>query len=89
MGWDYWNSCNKRLCGRWVDIVSKKVKIMEIKKKSGKKSYERGENFIFYPKEEVVKFINRFIKKESLLINILRYCRQRKKLKRIRFWFVE
>lgn len=26
-------------------------------------SYKRGENLIFYPKEEVVKFLNRFIRK--------------------------
>lgn len=26
-------------------------------------SYQRGENFIFYPHDEVVKFINRFIRK--------------------------
>jgi len=27
-------------------------------------SYGRGENFIFYPKEEVVKFLNRFVRKK-------------------------
>jgi hypothetical protein len=28
-------------------------------------SYNREENYIFYPKEEVVKFLNRFIKKKT------------------------
>jgi len=29
------------------------------------KSYARTENFIFYPKEEVVKFLNRFVRKKT------------------------
>ena len=28
-------------------------------------SYSRNENFIFYPKEEVVKFLNRFVRKKT------------------------
>ena len=28
-------------------------------------SYERLENYIFFPKEEVVKFLNRYVKKKS------------------------
>ncbi|GIU70254.1 MAG: hypothetical protein KatS3mg002_1490 [Candidatus Woesearchaeota archaeon] len=34
-----------------------------LKKEEWEKSYSRYENFIFYPKEEVVKFLNRFIRK--------------------------
>ncbi len=30
-------------------------------------SYERGENNILYPQAEVVKFLNRFIKKKNKL----------------------
>ena len=33
-------------------------------------SYNRGENYIFYPKEEVVKFLNRFVRKK---VNIGEY----------------
>lgn len=40
---------------------------MDIKKDKWEQSYERGENAIFYPKEEVVKFLNRFVvKRESV-----------------------
>lgn len=28
-------------------------------------SYNRGENFIFYPKDEIVKFLNRFVRKRT------------------------
>jgi len=33
-------------------------------------SYKRGENYIFYPKEEVVKFLNRFVRKK---VNLREY----------------
>lgn len=36
---------------------------MNLKVNEWNESYNRQENFIFYPKEEVVKFLNRFIKK--------------------------
>lgn len=36
---------------------------MEIKVKCWEESYKRKENFLFYPKEEVVKFLNRYIRK--------------------------
>ena len=36
-----------------------------LKKKEWEESFVRGENFIYYPKEETVKFINRFIKKKK------------------------
>jgi len=35
----------------------------KLKKKEWDESYKRHENFIFYPKEEVVKFLNRFVRK--------------------------
>ena len=37
---------------------------MELKKQKWDESYSRHENSIFYPKEEVVKFLNRFIRKK-------------------------
>ena len=37
---------------------------MEIKKQKWDESYSRHENAIFYPKEEVIKFLNRFIRKK-------------------------
>lgn len=36
-----------------------------LKRSDWNESYNRGENFIFYPKEEVIKFINRFVLKRS------------------------
>jgi ubiquinone/menaquinone biosynthesis C-methylase UbiE len=36
-----------------------------LKRLDWNESYNRGENFIFYPKEEVIKFINRFVLKRS------------------------
>ena len=36
----------------------------DLKKEYWEKSYQRGENFIFFPKEEIVKFVNRFIRKK-------------------------
>jgi len=36
---------------------------MRLSKEEWDKSYERHENFIFYPKEEAVKFLNRFVRK--------------------------
>ena len=38
---------------------------MEAIKDKWEESYKREENFIFYPKEEVVKFMNRFVRKRS------------------------
>jgi len=38
---------------------------MDILKDKWEKSYTRSENFIFYPKEEVVKFLNRFVRKRN------------------------
>ena len=28
-------------------------------------SYSRQENFLFFPKEEVIKFLNRFVRKKT------------------------
>lgn len=42
----------------------KRKKISTYKEK-WEKSYSRAENFIFYPKEEVVKFLNRFVRKKT------------------------
>lgn len=36
-----------------------------LKKDEWDQSYARGENFIFFPKEEVVKFLNRFVRKKD------------------------
>jgi ubiquinone/menaquinone biosynthesis C-methylase UbiE len=35
------------------------------KKEKWESSYSRKENFIYYPKEQVVKFLNRFVRKKS------------------------
>ena len=40
-----------------------------INKSNWDESYERAENHIFYPKEEVVKFLNRFVRKKKLKNN--------------------
>ena len=50
----------------------KKKRLMN-NKKNWEASYSRGENFIYYPKEEIVKFLNRFIKKKFHLINIISF----------------
>lgn len=58
---------------------------MELKKKEWEQSYKRGENFIFYPKEEVVKFINRFIKKKVSFDRYIQLLQSDKKLKGLDF----
>lgn len=37
--------------------------MIDTKKEKWEESYSRKENFMYYPKEEVVKFLNRFVKK--------------------------
>lgn len=37
---------------------------MDIKKNEWEESYKRKENYIFYPHEECIKFLNRFIRKK-------------------------
>lgn len=39
--------------------------LQDILKTKWEESYQRGENFIFYPKEEIVKFLNRFVRKRT------------------------
>ena len=39
--------------------------MIEIKKTEWEESYGKNDNFMYYPKEEVVKFINRFIRKKT------------------------
>ena len=36
----------------------------DIKLREWEESYERGENNILYPQEEVVRFLNRYIRKK-------------------------
>lgn len=38
---------------------------MDIKKAQWEESYQRGENYVLFPREECVKFINRFIRKRT------------------------
>jgi SAM-dependent methyltransferase len=54
-----------------------------LKKDKWDQSYARGENFIFFPKEEVVKFLNRFVRKKegiNFFKDILELSRQPKAL---------
>jgi len=37
--------------------------LMDVRKQEWEKSFQRKENFMYYPKEEVVKFLNRFVRK--------------------------
>ena len=39
--------------------------MIDTKKQYWEDSYRRQENYMFYPKEETVKFINRFIRKRT------------------------
>lgn len=41
--------------------------MIDIKKDKWEESYNNGQNFMYYPKEETVKFLNRFIKKKKSL----------------------
>lgn len=43
----------------------KKVSDKNILKDKWEASYTRGENAVFYPKEEIVKFLNRFVRKKT------------------------
>jgi len=44
-------------------------------------SYSRKENFIFYPKEEVVKFLNRYIRKKTGLNKFVSHLKSKNKLR--------
>jgi len=39
--------------------------LMDTKTNQWDQSYQRRENFIFFPKEEIVKFLNRFVRKRT------------------------
>lgn len=39
--------------------------MIDLKSVKLEESYDRMENYIFYPQAEVVKFLNRFIKKKQ------------------------
>ena len=59
--------------------------MLDIKKEKWEESYNRGENFIYYPKEEVVKFLNRFIRKRKSTIEFIDLLESDEKLKALDF----
>lgn len=59
--------------------------MLDIKKEKWEESYERGENFIYYPKEEVVKFLNRFIRKRKSTTEFIDLLESDEKLKALDF----
>ena len=59
--------------------------MLDIKKEKWEESYSRGENFIFYPKEEVVKFINRFIKKRKTVSDFMQLLQTSQKIRGLDF----
>jgi ubiquinone/menaquinone biosynthesis C-methylase UbiE len=59
--------------------------MVEIKKNEWEESYSRNDNFMLYPKEEVVKFINRFIKKKTSLTGYVNILQSDEKLKALDF----
>lgn len=59
--------------------------MLDIKKEKWEESYNRGENFIYYPKEEVVKFLNRFIKKRKSTTQFIDLLESDEKLKALDF----
>lgn len=59
--------------------------MFDIKREKWEESYSRGENFIYYPKEEVVKFINRFIKKRKSTTEFLDILKSSEKLRALDF----
>ena len=65
-------------------ILFKKKKLMNYKK-NWEESYSRGENFIYYPKEEIVKFLNKFIKKKISFNKYKQILKSNKKLKALDF----
>ena len=40
-------------------------KLTQNRKNAWEKSYSRGENFVFYPHEEVIRFVSKFIRKRT------------------------
>jgi SAM-dependent methyltransferase len=57
----------------------------DLKKNHWDESYKRGENYIFYPQTEVVKFINRFIKKRTDINTFKDILKSDQKLKALDF----
>jgi ubiquinone/menaquinone biosynthesis C-methylase UbiE len=57
----------------------------DLKVKSWEESYGRKENYIFYPKEEVVKFLNRFIRKRTGIDSFKEVLRAGQTLKALDF----
>jgi ubiquinone/menaquinone biosynthesis C-methylase UbiE len=47
-----------------LNKIKKKEVALDIKKEKWEESYKRKENFIFYPHEECIKFLNRFVRKK-------------------------
>ncbi len=59
--------------------------MFDIKKEKWEESYKRNENFIYFPKEESVKFLNRFIKKKISLMEYVDLLESKQKLKALDF----
>lgn len=59
--------------------------MFDIKKDNWEASYAKGENFIYYPKEETVKFLNRFVKKKKSLNEYVQLIDSPQKLKGLDF----
>ena len=57
----------------------------ELKVSQWEASYLRKENFIFYPKEEVVKFLNRFVRKRAGYSEFIDILKSKEKLKGLDF----
>jgi len=58
---------------------------LKTNKKSWEASYSRKENFIYFPKEEIIKFLNRFIKKKISLDKYRQILKSNKKLRALDF----
>ncbi|MDD3324217.1 MAG: class I SAM-dependent methyltransferase [Sulfurospirillaceae bacterium] len=59
--------------------------MFDIKKDNWESSYAKGQNFIYYPKEETVKFLNRFIKKKKSLNKYIQLIDSPQKLRGLDF----
>jgi len=57
----------------------------DLKKNAWENSYQNKDNFIYYPKEETVKFLNRFIKKKLSLTEYVQNIESKSKLKALDF----
>lgn len=59
--------------------------MIDTKKEKWEDSYSRKENFIYYPKEEAVKFLNRFVKKRVGADGFIQLLEPEKQLKGLDF----